>query len=91
MASGDRVAIIGGGVTGALCAVRLAERGFRVTALERARIGNGSSSRSAAGIRAQWGMAETIRGLRYAEWWYGQFHEALQTPAAQRQPVMRRN
>ena len=91
MASGDRVAIIGGGVTGALCAVRLAERGFRVTALEQARIGNGSSSRSAAGIRAQWGMAETIRGLRYAEWWYGQFHEALQTPAAQRQPVMRRN
>lgn len=91
MASGDRVAIIGGGVTGALCAVRLAERGFRVTTLERARIGNGSSSRSAAGIRAQWGVAETIRGLRYAEWWYGQFHEALQTPASQRQPVMRQN
>lgn len=91
MASGDRVAIIGGGVTGALCAVRLAERGFRVTALEQARIGNGSSSRSAAGIRAQWGVAETIRGLRYAEWWYGQFHEAMRTPASLRQPVLRQN
>lgn len=89
--SGDRVAIIGGGVTGALCAVRLAERGFRVTALEKAHIGNGSSSRSAAGIRAQWGVEETIRGLRYAEWWYGQFHDALCTPASRRQPVMRRN
>ncbi|HEY7849586.1 MAG TPA: FAD-binding oxidoreductase [Ktedonobacterales bacterium] len=89
--TGDRVAIIGGGVTGALCAVRLAERGFRVTTLEQAHIGNGSSSRSAAGIRAQWGVAETIRGLRYAEWWYGQFHEALRTPSELRQPVMRRN
>ncbi|HET9109622.1 MAG TPA: FAD-binding oxidoreductase [Ktedonobacterales bacterium] len=89
--SGDRVAIIGGGVTGALSAVRLAERGFRVTVLEKAHIGNGSSSRSAAGIRAQWSVAETIRGLRYAEWWYGQFHEALQTPPERRQPVIRRN
>ncbi|HZC07265.1 MAG TPA: FAD-binding oxidoreductase [Ktedonobacterales bacterium] len=89
--SGDRVAIIGGGVTGALCAVRLAERGFRVTVLEQARIGNGSSSRSAAGIRAQWSVPETIRGLRYAEWWYGQFHDALRTPLERRQPVIRRN
>ncbi len=89
--SGERVAIIGGGVTGALSAVRLAERGFRVTTLERAHIGNGSSSRSAAGIRAQWGVAETIRGLRYAEWWYGQFHDALRTPTPARQPVIRRN
>lgn len=91
MATGDRVAIIGGGVTGALCAVRLAERGFRVTALEKAHIGNGSSSRSAAGIRAQWGVAETIRGMRYAEWWYGQFHEALRTPPERRQPVIHPN
>ncbi len=90
-AGGDRVAIIGGGVTGALCAVRLAERGFRVTTLEQAHIGAGSSSRSAAGIRAQWGLDETIRGLRYAEWWYGQFHEALRTPLERRQPVIRRN
>ncbi len=91
MATGEHVAIIGGGVTGALCAVRLAERGFRVTVLEKAHIGNGSSSRSAAGIRAQWGVPETIRGLLYAEAWYGQFHDALRTPVERRQPVIRRN
>ncbi len=89
--SADRVAIIGGGVTGALSAVRLAERGFHVTVLEQARIGNGSSSRSAAGIRAQWSVPETIRGLRYAEWWYGQFHDALHTPPDRRQPAIRPN
>jgi sarcosine oxidase subunit beta len=50
MASGS-VVIIGGGSTGALSAVRLAEQGFQVTVLEKAQIGNGSSSRSAAGIR----------------------------------------
>ena len=48
----DHVVLIGGGSTNALTAVRLAERGFRVTILEKAKIGNGSSSRSAAGIRA---------------------------------------
>ena len=47
------VAIIGGGVSGALCAARLAQRGFSVTLLEKAAIGNGSSSRSMAGIRAR--------------------------------------
>ncbi len=89
--AGDRVAIIGGGVTGALCALRLANRGFRVTALEQAHIGNGSSSRSAAGIRAQWGVTETIRGLRYAEWWYSRFHEEIQTPTERRQPLISDN
>ncbi len=47
----EHVVLIGGGSTNALAAVRLAERGFRVTVLEKAKIGNGSSSRSAAGIR----------------------------------------
>ena len=44
----DHVVLIGGGSTNALTAVRLVERGFRVTILEKAKIGNGSSSRSAA-------------------------------------------
>src|SRR5215467_14651097 len=86
------VAIIGGGSTGALAAVRLAEQGWRVTVLEKALIGNGSSSRSAAGIRAQFGVEETVIGMRYSQWWYAHFHEHLQAPAGQReQPVMRRN
>jgi glycine/D-amino acid oxidase-like deaminating enzyme len=89
--TGERVAIIGGGVTGALAAVSLAERGFKVVALEKASIGNGSSSRSMAGIRAQWAVAETVQGMRYSEWWYSHIHDHLQTPAAQRQPALRAN
>ncbi len=86
------VIIIGGGSTAALCAVRLAEHGLQVTVLEKARLGNGSSSRSAAGIRAQFGVAETVIGMRYSEWWYTHFHDHLQTPPAQRlHPVMRQN
>jgi sarcosine oxidase subunit beta len=88
---GERVVIIGGGATGALTAVRLAERGFRVTALEKAAIGNGSSSRSNACIRAQFGVAETVTGMMYSEWWYTRFHELLQTPPERAQPVIEQN
>lgn len=88
---GKRVAIIGGGVTGALSAARLAERGFEVIVLEKASIGNGSSSRSMAGIRAQWAVEETVRGMRYSQWWYARFHDLLHTPTDQRQPVIRAN
>ncbi|TMC91393.1 MAG: FAD-binding oxidoreductase, partial [Chloroflexi bacterium] len=49
--SAGQVVLIGGGSSSALTAIRLAERGFRVIVLEKAKIGNGSSSRSAAGIR----------------------------------------
>jgi glycine/D-amino acid oxidase-like deaminating enzyme len=71
--------------------VRLAERGFRVTALEKAALGNGSSSRSSACIRAQFGVPETVVGMAYSEWWYGHFHELLCTPAERAQPVIARN
>ncbi len=90
--SAEHVVIIGGGATSALVAVRLAERGFRVTVLEKARLGNGSSSRSAAGIRAQFSTEETVVGMQYSEWWYSHFHDILQSPAEIReQPVMRQN
>src|SRR5579859_1929692 len=100
MSSGSRfapqrsssVVIIGGGSTSALSAVRLAEQGFQVTVLEKARCGNGSSSRSAAGIRAQFGVEETVLGMRYSEWWYAHFHDHVQTPPERRlHPVMRQN
>jgi glycine/D-amino acid oxidase-like deaminating enzyme len=87
----ERVAIIGGGVSGALSAARLAERGFEVTLLEKAAIGNGSSSRSMAGIRAQFGVEETVIGMLYSEWWYTHFHEMLDTPPEQRQAAIRQN
>jgi sarcosine oxidase, subunit beta len=89
--SAGHVVLIGGGSSAALTAVRLAERGFRVTVLEKAKIGNGSSSRSAAGIRAQFSVAETVVGMQYSRWWYTHFHEMLATPAGGRQPVIKQN
>ncbi len=91
ISSHEHVVIIGGGATGALVAVALAERGFRVTALEKAKIGNGSSSRSAAGIRAQFSTEETVVGMQYSEWWYNRFHDLLHTPSESRQPVIQQN
>ncbi len=90
--SAEHVVIIGGGATGALIAVRLAERGFRVTVLEKAQLGNGSSSRSSAGIRAQFSTEETVVGMQYSEWWYSHFHDLLHSPTdVRQQPVMRQN
>ncbi len=90
--SAEHVVIIGGGATSALIAVRLAERGFRVTVLEKAQVGNGSSSRSAAGIRAQFSTEETVVGMQYSEWWYSHFHDLLHSPPdVRQQPVMRQN
>lgn len=77
----ERVVIIGGGVSGALSAVALAERGFAVVALEKATIGNGSSQRSLACIRAQFGVEATVLGMMYSEWWYERIHDLLRTPA----------
>ncbi len=90
-AARQRVALIGGGVTGALCAIRLAERGFAVTVVEKAATGNGSSCRSNAGIRAQFGVEETVVGMMFSEWWYTHFHELVETPSEQAQPVIRQN
>src|SRR5437879_10326373 len=89
--SAGQVVLIGGGSSSALTAIRLAERGFRVIVLEKAKIGNGSSSRSAAGIRAQFSVEETVVGMQYSEWWYTQFHQILQTPPERRQPVIQQN
>lgn len=88
----EHVVIIGGGATGALIAIRLAERGFRVTVLEKAQVGNGSSSRSAAGIRAQFSTEETVAGMQYSEWWYSHFHDHLHSSHdVRQQPVLRQN
>lgn len=87
---GDRVVVIGGGVTAALVSVRLAERGFTVTVIEKASIGHGSSRRSAASIRAQFTVEETVLGMMYAEWYYREFNNLMKTtgdPA----PVIREN
>ncbi len=89
--SGGTIVIVGGGATGALTAVELAEAGFHVTLVEKARIGNGSSQRSAAAIRAQFGTPETALGMAYSERWYVDFHDHLHTCVDERSPVITQN
>lgn len=91
MANNGRVVVIGGGASGALISARLVERGWDVVLLEKAALGNGSSSRSAACIRAQWGVAETVMGMAYSEWFYVHFHDLLHSPAAERPWMIRQN
>jgi len=86
-----RTVIIGGGASGALIAARLAERGFHVITLEKAGIGNGSSGRSAAGIRTQWGTAESAAGMLYAEWFYAHFHDLLHSAPDDRPWMIKQN
>jgi glycine/D-amino acid oxidase-like deaminating enzyme len=81
------VIIIGGGVTGTLSAWELARAGHTVTLIEARALGSGASSRSAAGIRAQFGVPSTVRGLVYAE----RFFEAWTTHFPQSQPCFRQN
>jgi len=81
------VIIVGGGVTGVLSAWELARAGHGVTLVEARSLGNGSSSRSAAGIRAQFGAPSTVRGLVYAERFYASWTERF----PQSQPCFRPN
>ena len=67
------VVIIGGGVVGALSAFELQRAGHQVTLLEARNWGNGSSSRSAACIRAQFDTPSTIKGMVYCEDYYAQW------------------
>ena len=69
--------ILGGGITGALTARELALAGWRVTVLEAAHPGAGSSSRTAAGIRQQFSTPSTVRGMRYAVAWYRAFQDEI--------------
>ncbi len=65
-----RIVVIGGGVTGVLSAWELVRAGHDVTLVEARSLGAGASSRSAAGIRAQFALPATVRGLVYSESFY---------------------
>jgi glycine/D-amino acid oxidase-like deaminating enzyme len=87
-----RVVIIGGGATGLLTSVLLAEAGCAVTVLEKKHLGNGSTSRSAACIRSQFSVRETALGLWWATRFYEQFHTRLEASADMcRLPVICQN
>lgn len=86
------VVVIGGGATGLLTSIMLAEAGYRVTVVEKKHLGNGSTSRSAACIRSQFSVQETALGLWWATRFYEQFHDRLSAPAdMHRLPVIRQN
>lgn len=82
-----RAVIIGGGITGVLCARELRLAGVEVTLVEARHIGSGSSSRTAAGIRQQFSTPDTVRGMRYA---VRAFRE-LGLHTADQQPVLQQN
>lgn len=81
------IVIVGGGVTGTLSAWELARAGRTVTLIEARGLGSGSSSRSAAGIRAQFDVPSTVRGLVYAERFFERWTERF----PQSQPCFKRN
>lgn len=76
-----RVVVIGGGITGTLCARSLAIAGFEVDLLEAHHLGNGSSSRTAAGIRQQFSTPDTVRAMRHCVAFYRQFHDEAGAPS----------
>ncbi len=62
--------VIGGGITGTLCAHALLQEGWAVTVLEGEHLGAGSSSRTAAGIRQQFSTRDTVVGMRHSVRFY---------------------
>lgn len=73
----QQVVVIGGGVSGTMCAWELQRAGHQVTLLEARQLGNGASSRSAACIRQQFTTSTTVRGLRYAVNFYKNWQELI--------------
>jgi len=80
------VVVIGGGVTGVLTAWELQRAGYAVTLVEAHALGNGSSSRSAAAIRAQFSTPSTVRGMKFCEEFYEAWTQIMgtaETPISQ--------
>ncbi len=79
--------MIGGGITGTLCAHALLQEGWSVTVLEGEHLGAGSSSRTAAGIRQQFSTRDTVVGMRHSVGFYRGWSDTIggdESPIVQR-------
>jgi glycerol-3-phosphate dehydrogenase len=78
------VAIVGGGIYGALCAVEASRRGFRTLLIERADFGAGTSFNSLRTIHGglrylQWlDLVRARRSARQQRWWFERFPDLVQ-------------
>jgi glycine/D-amino acid oxidase-like deaminating enzyme len=77
-----KIVVIGGGATGSLSALELARAGHDVTLIEAGQIGNGSSSRSAACIRQQFGNESTVKGMIFANRYYDNWDQITGAPTS---------
>jgi glycine/D-amino acid oxidase-like deaminating enzyme len=71
--SSRRAVVIGAGISGILVARELLLAGWDVTVVEAKHVGNGSSSRTAAGIRQQFTTRASVQGMRYSVGFYDRF------------------
>ncbi len=75
MASHKKAVVIGAGIVGILTARELLEAGWHVTLVDAGHYFNGSSARSATGLRSQFVQPWNIVAMQYARDWYIQFAE----------------
>lgn len=72
----DKTAVVvGAGIVGVLTSWRLLREGWTVVQLEARHLGAGSSSRSAACARQQFGVEGTVRAMIHSIRWYEAFQE----------------
>ena len=72
-----QVVVIGAGITGAMLSYKLLLAGHRVTCVEAEHIASGSSARSAACVRAQWGTETNVRAMRRSIQFYAKLSRIL--------------
>ena len=79
-----QVAVVGGGIVGLASAYSLADRGADVTVFERGSLGNGSTERSAGGIRAQFSTPVNVELSLASMPVWGEFEERFGVDIAYR-------
>ena len=78
------VVVIGAGIVGVLTAYHLLEAGYSVTLVDSKIPGQGSTQRSAACVRAQWGNPNLVRAMRHSI----EFYRTFQTRFPNSPPVI---